>query len=77
VLSIRKRDEVSLAAARRLFAVAPSPATLSALTVDRIDDLVGDTTFHRAKAAQLREIAAEAPGPASSDDPTAGSRSPD
>jgi hypothetical protein len=38
---------VSLAAARRLFAVAPCPATLWALTVDRIDDLVGDTSFHR------------------------------
>jgi endonuclease-3 len=57
VLSIRTRDEVSLLAARRLFAVAPTPAALAALPASRIDELVGDTTFHGAKARQIREIA--------------------
>jgi endonuclease-3 len=57
VLSIRTRDEVSLLAARRLFAVAPTPAKLAALPASRIDELVGDTTFHAAKAQQIREIA--------------------
>jgi endonuclease III len=57
VLSIRTRDEVSLLAARRLFAVAPTPAALAALPASRIDQLVGDTTFHDAKARQIREIA--------------------
>jgi hypothetical protein len=57
VLSIRTRDEVSLLAARRLFAVAPSPAALAALPASRIDELVGDTTFHGAKSRQIREIA--------------------
>jgi endonuclease III len=57
ILSIRTRDEVSLVAARRLFAAAPTPAALAALPVDRIDHLVGDTTFHTGKARQIREIA--------------------
>jgi endonuclease III len=57
ILSIRTRDEVSLVAARRLFAAAPTPGALAGLGTRRIDGLVGDTTFHRAKAAQIREIA--------------------
>jgi endonuclease-3 len=57
ILSIRTRDEVSLVAARRLFGAAATPAALAALAVDRIDALVGDTTFHTAKARQIREIA--------------------
>jgi endonuclease-3 len=57
VLSIRTRDEVSLLAARRLFAVAPTPVALAALPASRIDELVSDTTFHGAKARQIREIA--------------------
>jgi endonuclease-3 len=57
ILSIRTRDEVSLVAARRLFAAAPTPAALAALPVDRVDRLVGDTTFHTGKARQIREIA--------------------
>jgi endonuclease-3 len=57
ILSIRTRDEVSLVAARRLFAAAPTPAALAAIRPDHIDDIIGDTTFHRAKAYQVREIA--------------------
>jgi endonuclease III len=57
VLSIRTRDEVSLVAARRLFAAAPTPNRIAALTPAAIDRLIGDTTFHTAKAAQIREIA--------------------
>ena len=57
VLSIRTRDEVSLVAARRLFAAAPDPADLAGMSVTRLDRLIGDTTFHRAKAGQIREIA--------------------
>jgi endonuclease III len=57
LLSIRTRDEVSLVAARRLFAAAPRPADLARLSAARIDRLIGDTTFHRAKAEQIRLIA--------------------
>lgn len=57
ILSIRTRDEVSLVAARRLFAAAPRPDDLARLPASRIDALIGDTTFHRAKADQIRAIA--------------------
>jgi endonuclease-3 len=57
ILSIRTLDEVSLVAARRLFAAAPTPQRVAALPVATIDRLIGDTTFHTAKAAQVREIA--------------------
>jgi endonuclease III len=57
VLSIRTLDEVSLVAARRLFAAAPTPDRIAALTPPAIDRLIGDTAFHTAKASQIREIA--------------------
>jgi endonuclease-3 len=57
ILSIRTRDEVSLVAARRLFAAAPGPKRIAALDVPALDRLIGDTSFHTAKAAQILEIA--------------------
>jgi endonuclease III len=57
ILSIRTLDEVSLVAARRLFAAAPTPDRIAALTPAAIDRLIGDTAFHAAKASQIREIA--------------------
>lgn len=57
ILSIRTRDEVSLVAARRLFAAAGGPEEIAALDVATLDRLIGDTTFHTAKAAQILEIA--------------------
>jgi endonuclease III len=57
ILSIRTRDEVSLVAARRLFAAAPTPERIARLPVASIDELIGDVTFHGAKAPQIREIA--------------------
>ena len=57
ILSIRTRDEVSLVAARRLFAAAPGPAAIARLRPATIDRLIGDTTFHGAKATQIRDIA--------------------
>ena len=57
VLSIRTRDEVSLVAARRLFAAAPTPSALARLSPARLDGLIRDTTFHAAKAGQILEIA--------------------
>jgi endonuclease III len=57
ILSIRTRDEVSLLAARRLFAAAGGPEEIAALDAATLDVLIGDTTFHAAKAAQILEIA--------------------
>jgi endonuclease-3 len=57
ILSIRTRDETSLVAARRLFARARSPAEMSRLGAAEIDALIGDCTFHEAKAKQIRAIA--------------------
>ena len=57
ILSTRTRDEVSLVAARRLFEVGPTAADIARLSVARIDELIGDVTFHGAKAPQIRQIA--------------------
>ena len=62
ILSIRTLDEISLVAARRLFATARLPARVARLSVSRIDALIGDTTFHRTKAAQIRDIARRTAG---------------
>jgi len=60
ILSIRTRDEVSLEAARRLFAVARGPEKLAGLDRARLDRLIHDTSFHEAKAGQILEIARRA-----------------
>ena len=57
VISIRTRDEVSLPVARELFARASTPAAVAALSVRQIDSLIRRSTFHRGKAATIREIA--------------------
>jgi endonuclease-3 len=57
ILSIRTYDEVSLVAARRLFDAAPTAGDLARLPVSRIDSLIGDVSFHGAKAPQIRTIA--------------------
>jgi endonuclease III len=57
LLSIRTFDEVSLPAALRLFAKARAPKDLARLSVDAIDERIRPCTFHRAKAAQLKELA--------------------
>jgi endonuclease-3 len=57
ILSIRTRDEVSLVAARRLFAAGAGPVEIAALDPAALDELIGDTTFHTAKAHQILAIA--------------------
>lgn len=57
VISIRTRDEVMVAAARRLFERARTPSHLLRLSEAEIDRLIHPATFHERKAAQLREIA--------------------
>jgi endonuclease III len=60
IISIRTRDEVMVVAARRLFAVAATPAAVAALTPGTIDRLIHPATFHRTKARQIHEIARRA-----------------
>jgi endonuclease-3 len=57
LISVRTRDEVSLIAARRLFARARTPQMMAALSPDQIDELIPDVTFHERKAEQIRAIA--------------------
>jgi len=57
IISIRTYDEVSLAAARRLFARARSPTEIAALTEVEVDTLIYPSTFHERKAGQILGIA--------------------
>ena len=57
LISIRTRDEVMIETARGLFAVARTPAAVAQLSVAEIDALIRASTFHRGKAAQIRELA--------------------
>ena len=57
MISIRTFDEVSLPTARKLFARARTPAQMSKLTPEEIDDLIHTCTFHERKAAQIHAIA--------------------
>jgi endonuclease III len=57
IISIRTRDEVTLPTARRLFAVARTPAAVSRLTPAAIDALIRTCTFHEAKARQIQALA--------------------
>jgi endonuclease III len=57
IISIRTRDETTLPVARALFAHAPAPADIAALSESEIDHLIGACTFHEAKAKTIRDIA--------------------
>jgi endonuclease-3 len=57
VLSLRTKDEVTLAASGRLLAEAPGPAELAALGEEQIARLAYPAGFYRAKAASLKKIA--------------------
>src|SRR5687767_5869851 len=57
VISIRTYDEVTLPAARRLFAAARTPEAVAALSEQEIDRLIDPCTYHEPKARTIREIA--------------------
>lgn len=57
VISIRTRDEESLPISERLFAAAPTPAALAALSEAEIARLITPSTFAGTKAGQIRAIA--------------------
>ena len=58
IISIRTRDETTLPVARRLFALARTPAQLVRLDPGVIESAILPATFHEAKARQMRVIAA-------------------
>jgi endonuclease-3 len=57
IMSIRTYDEVSIEAARRLFKIARTPEEVLKLSVEEIDAAITPSTFHEAKAYQIKEIA--------------------
>jgi endonuclease III len=59
IISIRTRDETTVPVARRLFQAARTPQQIAALSVREIDELIGASSFHEAKAKTIRDIAVE------------------
>lgn len=57
IISIRTYDETTLVCARRLFKLARTPEAMSRISPERIDEAIGESTFHEPKARQIREIA--------------------
>jgi endonuclease-3 len=60
IISIRTLDEVTVPVARRLFAVARTPAEIIRLKVNELDQLIRPSTFHEPKARTIHDIAVEA-----------------
>lgn len=60
IISVRTRDETTLVVARRLFARARDAEGIAALGIEELDGLIGQASFHEAKARQIHEIAARA-----------------
>lgn len=57
LISVRTRDETSLAMARRLFAQARTPAAMAEMEVNDIDALIDRCAFHLVKSEQINTMA--------------------
>ncbi len=57
MISIRTRDETTVPVAHRFFDRARKPEAVSRLSSAEIDELITMSSFHEAKAGQIREIA--------------------
>src|SRR5438067_6868637 len=57
LISVRTRDETSLAMAQALFARARKPAEMAALAINDIDALIGKSAFHLVKSEQINTMA--------------------
>lgn len=57
IISIRTRDEVTEPVTREFFRHARTPTEVSRLTLEEIDRLVRQSTFHETKVPQIRDIA--------------------
>jgi endonuclease-3 len=58
ILSLRTKDEVTLARSRVLLERAPTPGALLKLTAEEIEKLIYPVGFYRTKAQNLKKIAA-------------------
>ncbi|MCL2558823.1 MAG: endonuclease III [Treponema sp.] len=58
ILSLRTKDEVTLAASKRLLEKAPNPGTLDALSEAEVASLSYPAGFYKTKAASMKKIAA-------------------
>jgi endonuclease-3 len=56
MISLRTKDEVTLAASRRLFAEASTPKAMTGLTETRIAELIYPAGFYRTKAHNIRTV---------------------
>ncbi len=56
LISLRTKDEVTAAAARRLFDEAPDPETIAGLSIERIQELIYPAGFYRNKARNIKKI---------------------
>lgn len=59
VISLRTKDEVTMAASERLFKIAPDPATLAKTNVRSIEKAIYPAGFYKTKARDLKNIAKE------------------
>jgi endonuclease-3 len=57
LISVRTRDETSLAMARRLFAQVRTPAALAEMEINAIDALIDKCAFHLVKSEQINTLA--------------------
>lgn len=57
LISVRTRDETSMAMAQALFARARTPAQLAELEINEIDALISKCAFHLTKAEQINTMA--------------------
>ncbi|MCL2196405.1 MAG: endonuclease III [Treponema sp.] len=57
IISLRTKDEVTLAASERLLGKAKNPAELNAMKEDKIAKLIYPAGFYRNKTASLKKIA--------------------
>lgn len=57
LITVRTLEETSALATRRLFTHARTPMQMLKLSEQEVNELIGDTTFHEAKARQILEIA--------------------
>jgi endonuclease-3 len=56
MISLRTKDEVTLAASRRLFAEAATPPDIDALGADRVAKLIYPAGFYRTKAENIIKV---------------------
>lgn len=57
LISVRTRDETSLAMARRLFAQARTPNAIAEMDINDIDGLIDKCAFHLVKSEQINTLA--------------------